>query len=657
MDVPEAQAPQNNLKQSEAKAGAVLASEVFDATAVVNGVDFVSAYPTLMKLTSNYNSVLSIYSETLSSGLSADSYYKISVWAKTVGDTKASITLGSTSGALQAGNELGYVLINTADEWKEYCFFIKTGNFTTKMNVKYSIGNPYAVSKLGGDSKEKYYSADDLSQGTVYFDAVTITAITADDFDNAKELDTSKEEGVSYASANHSIVYTNIPYYIFIMEYVMDSFDASESANSSSTTANETKGNSPSNYNHGYDSDLESDGMYSMYGVYDVTSEEEEMITAIKQLYKYNDTTTKEDVFVYNDIFAQTLGETPYDWESMGDDEWKAFLNTFLHIDRKDENGVKTNDGGDNVLVMSNKKNSGYAQNYALDSTYNYSAKAGTFTKITFSARTLIARVITTTTTADDGTTNNTYTYALDKAFGELRVTPSSSKDDTVSVKINSRVYGNENNFCDDVTYTVYLYNPTGDAQTITWKFFLGDEEAEEGKETAFSQYLVGLMAIDLISVEDVTDDWNAEAFETAMNGAQSIDGTSYFYQYTEEKTDNKTDDTDDDKDEEEEKESFWDRLFKNEYFWLYISSFVIALAILVTVVVVLIRKWKKKHPREVVVENVAKTEKDIKVIPTETQVKEDALEADDYVDEIKINYVQRVNKNKSRKDRKNGKK
>ena len=105
------------------------------------------------------------------------------------------------------------------------------------------------------------------------------------------------------------------------------------------------------------------------------------------------------------------------------------------------------------------------------------------------------------------------------------------------------------------------------------------------------------------------------------------------------------------------EEPSFWDNLFNNEYFWLYISSFVIAVVIIITVIAVVIGRWKKKHPKEVVVENVAKTEKDIKVVPTAPQVKEDALEADEYVDEIKPTYVQRVNKNKSRKDRKKGKK
>ena len=60
-----------------------------------------------------------------------------------------------------------------------------------------------------------------------------------------------------------------------------------------------------------------------------------------------------------------------------------------------------------------------------------------------------------------------------------------------------------------------------------------------------------------------------------------------------------------------------------------------IAVVIIITVIAVLINRWKKKHPKEVIVENAVKTEKDIKIVPTATQEKEDVLESDDYVDKI----------------------
>lgn len=651
--------PETGKDPTESKAGTVLSEGMFEGSA--DGINYVSPYKTLMKLTSNYDSVTSIYSQTLSSGLSADGYYKISVWVKTDRGTYASITLGGTSGALQAAtddSQLGFVQITTGGKWEEYCMYIKTGNFNAKMYVKYSLGNPYAQKhsgKLGSGDSVNYYQTKDFSQGTAYFDAVKVTAITEDEYNEAKELDETYS-GTGYASANHETVYTSIPYYIYCMEYVMDSFDANTEP-TSTTTDNDTTGNTPSNYNRDYDTDLTKDGTLASYGVYNYESSKtsERMKLAIEQLYKYTDTDEEEDVFVYNEIFSSLFADK-FNCADWGKDEWNEFMEEFLSVNRKDAGGNVTYEGGNNVLVMSNKAESGYAQNYTLDSSYNYKAKAGTYTKITFSARTLIARVVEKEITDSNGNKVTDYEYYLDKAYGEFRVTPSTSKDDTVSVKINSYLYGAENgNVYQDVTYTVYLYNPTDSDNTVNWAFYLGDEKVDEDDEkenSEFAQYLVGMMAIDLVSAENVT----AEEYNAAKNASGGEKSTSYFYEYkaTEEEPEKEPEDGDKNP---EEKPSFWDNLFNNEYFWLYISSFVIAVVIIITVIAVVISRWKKKHPKEVVVENVAKTEKDIKVVPTAPQVKEDALEADEYVDEIKPTYVQRVNKNKSRKDRKKGKK
>ena len=650
--------PKTSEDPTEARAGTVSVSSEGLFSGAVDGVNYVSPYKTVMKLTSNYKSVISVYSQTLSSGLSADGYYKISVWVKTDVGTYASITIGGTSGALQAATDdsrLGFVHVTTDGEWQEYCVYVKTGNFNAKMFVKYSLGNPYAKAKtgsIGSGDKVKYYATTDFSKGTAYFDAVRVTSVTEDEYNAAKDLD-ENYSGPNYASALHETIYTTIPYYIYCMEYVLDSFDASTEPTSTSTD-NDVTGNTPSNYNRNYDTDLTKDGTLASYGVYNYESANtnETMKTAIEQLYKYRDTKEDEEKFVYNKIFSELFG-AKFDCGEWGKDEWNTFMGSFLSVDRKDANGNVIYEGGSNVLVMSNKAESGYAQHYSLDSTYNYKAKAGTYTKITFSARTLIARVEETETTDSNGNTKKDYQYFLDNAFGEFRVTPSSSKDDTVRVKINSYVYGAEGgDVYQDVTYTVYLYNPTDSDNTVNWAFYLGDEKDDDEKEESWLDwYLVGLMAIDLVSAESITE---AE-YEAGKNAANGTNTTVYAYEYSDT---TKTPAEDPEEPEEpEEEESFWDKLFKNEYFWLYISSFVIGLVIIVTVIAVLVKRWKKKHPKEVVVENVAKTEKDIKVVPSAPQVKEDALEADEYVDEIKPVYNQRVNKNKSRKDRKKGKK
>ena len=419
-------------------------------------------------------------------------------------------------------------------------------------------------------------------------------------------------------------------------------------------------GNTPSNYNRSYDSDLGTEKTLASYGVYNRNSESEDMKTAIKQLYSYTSGTGTDKTVVYpfskyiKNLYGDKLDCT--DWE---DAEWNDFMQTFLSVNRKDTQGNVIYDGRDNVLVMSNKSEKGYAQNYTIGSSYQYTAKKGTYTKITFSARTLIARVVEDVTKDTNGDTQKKYSYTIDNAFGEFRVTPNTSEaDKTLSVKINSAVYRNdENNVYEDVTYTVYLYNPTETDNTVSWAFFLGDEEKDDDETTTpnyFDDYIVGMMAIDLISAETVT----AEEYQAATTAASAANATTYTYEYKEKETDTSdTDNTDtDNTDKEEEKESFWDKIVKNEYFWLYISSFIIALVIVIAVIVILVRKFKKKHPKEVEVENNVKTKKDdVKepVVEKQPDVKEEPLEADEYTEEIKPRYVQRTVQGKTRKDRK----
>jgi hypothetical protein len=626
------------MKKAEATAGTVVvANESSALFGEVNGENYVSPYPTLMKISGNYLASISAYSGSVS--LSSDTYYKISVWLYTDVGTYASVTLGGTSGSLQAttdSSQLGFVYITTNGKWEEYCFFVKTGNFDASLYVKLSLGNPYITSKSGkiGTVTDTYYPTTGLSKGNAYFDAVKVTEEDESVYSEAKELDDAYS-GTGYASALHQYVYTNINYYIYTMEYVLDSFDAYDAS------TDDDFGNDPSNYNRSYDTDLSKGSDLATYGIYDATSDSEDMVNAIEYLYKYYDDDSDEDVFVYNDVFSKLFDEK-IDCSAWGDAEWKDFMKTFLSVDRKDSDGNVIYDGGDNTLVMSNKAESGYAQNYALDSSYNYTIAAGGYAKLTFSARTLIARIITTETKDTSGNTVKSYSYASDKAFGELRVTPSSSSDDTVSVKINSYVYGDS--VYAEVTYSVYVYNVTDADGTMTWAFYLGDEASDDANDV-FGQYLIGMMAVDLVSAESVT-----ENEYTAAKAADSDSDTSYFYQY-EESTDEDTDTDDDNDGSDTTEENFWEKLVANQYFWLYISSFVIALVIIVTIIAVLVNRWKKKHPKEVVGENIVKTEKDIKVINPEPDVKEDALEFDEYVDEITpvVHNQRKVNKGKKK--------
>ena len=628
---------ESTLEKSEAKAGTIVVKsyetakgiDLFDETAPI-GTTFVSPYPTLLTISSNYLTSYSIHSATVS--LTSASFYKVSVWVRTDVGTYASITVGGTSGSLTAStnsSELGFVYVTTEGAWKEYCFYIQTDNFNTNMYIQYSLGNPYAnknSDKIDSDSVY-YYKKADLSKGNVYFNAAKVTTITEDEYINNVDIDNEYRENhtTGYASQTHERAYTAIEYYIYTMEYNIDSFDTFN------TSTDDDFGNTPTNYTYGYDSDLSKGSDKATYGIYNHNSTDENMENALSYLYSSTSGTTT--TYAYNDVFAQLFGDS-YNFSNYNDDNWNDFLSTFLTINRDDL------EGGDNVLVLSNKNKSGYSQYYTLNSSYTQSVEAGKYFKITFTARTLIAGVNEVKTTDTDGKESTSYTYYVDNVFGEFRVTPdTSATTKTQSQKINSYVYGNENSTerpYQAVTYTMYLHNPTDAAKTMSWGFYLGDEPKEDDADNVLAKYVVGLMAVDLIVCEEVS-----ETDYTAAKTSLSDSKVASFYEYPEKTEEETTDEDDDDDNKEEEKDNFWKNLLNNEFLWLYISSFVIAIVIIIVVIVIIVRYVKKKHPKEVVGENVVKTEKDIKVIPTTPDVKEDALEADEYVDNVKKPIVQ----------------
>lgn len=117
--------------------------------------------------------------------LSANSFYALSVYARTVGNTKFSIYLTGES-SVDSGN--GHFTVTKTDaDWTKYTFYIRTGQ--SSVSLKLNLW-------LGEDSK---YSAQDLSEdaakssGAVFFDNVHYTKIDEERFNSeAKEDATNR---------------------------------------------------------------------------------------------------------------------------------------------------------------------------------------------------------------------------------------------------------------------------------------------------------------------------------------------------------------------------------------------------------------------------------------------------------------------------------
>ncbi|MBO4540299.1 MAG: hypothetical protein J5781_08455, partial [Clostridia bacterium] len=611
---------------------------------------YVSTYDYLYTIKSDYQAAVAVTSSSVS--LSANSFYKISVWVKTE-DAKATIALTGTGGSVEANlskdNVIGYSNIKTDGNWEEFVIYIKTGNFSVSPSINLCLGNPYGKShKVTDADKLNYYDADDLSFGSVYFDVVRVAEINEEEYEIAEDR-IKNNNGL--LKAEDKLLYKEATTHAYAIRYTIDSFDSWTKV----TTDADKYGNTPDNYTRSNGDNVDSSDATSAnmtYGIYNanVDASDENMYSALSYLYGNG------DKMLFNNYFKFA--------ENYTEEEWRTLLKDFLSL--KNDELVKN--GGNNVLVLSNKLASGTAQMYKLDSGYNVSIAADGYYKLTFAANTLIAKPVFTKTTVPeahrtswsankskyyvksgskfilaytdayvDGTDYYTVTYTYDDCYAEMRFASGETNATDLKMYLSSYSKNQNNNetFYGSKTYTLYIYNQSSSAKTASWKFYLGDGNTV--KDGVYSNMLVGMLAIDLVSMEKIDKDQYAAGVEGKYDAEGNLveeHGNVMKYEYAaDEKSSSGDNNKDDNGGEEEpkEKEDFWKRLIEDDYFWLYISSVVLAIVIIVVVIVVLVRKYKEKHPKKVVGENNVKTVKDYKdVVEPEAQEKVEALEADE---------------------------
>lgn len=152
-----------------------------------------------------YNKVSTVYKYTSSSvSLNKSSYYKLSVWVKTIGiDKSASDYNEGKSGAYVYVNGAAYAAfeaIDTEGEWKEYVTYIETSDISSQTIT--------VVLSLGTGSKME----NAMTKGWAFFDSVTLTnltdveegetAWTQTDFNNVTESDTVAKYTMKLADAD-----------------------------------------------------------------------------------------------------------------------------------------------------------------------------------------------------------------------------------------------------------------------------------------------------------------------------------------------------------------------------------------------------------------------------------------------------------------------
>lgn len=139
------------------------------------------------------------YAVGFSSGsvtLSANGYYALSVYARTVGNTTFSIYLTGES-SVDSTNESGasaFVETKTASEseWAKYTFYIRTGQSSVSVKLNLWLGQDTTYGTVEGETSE-LQAENAKSNGTVFFDNVTYNTIDEDTYDKAETSDVANE--------------------------------------------------------------------------------------------------------------------------------------------------------------------------------------------------------------------------------------------------------------------------------------------------------------------------------------------------------------------------------------------------------------------------------------------------------------------------------
>ncbi len=553
----------------------------------------------LLMLTSNYPTYFG-FTNTSAVSLSTESFYRLSVWVKTVGDTKASVTLKNSSKYLKVthndadqGEYVGYTGINTADKWVRYDFYIATNLSSGSVTLELYLGNKYANNTTALSTDGTMISSG-ASAGTVYFDDIMLVKLADESaynklvygVDNIDEVteETIKEKLTSYgvdinadgveftteallearkayalnllAEKDATDTFFNNAFKFELVNYKTDSFDNYEKKKDDpSNNVEALIGNSSNSFTH-YESDAvfngsdanesdvkDNDNPNHVYGVYNKKGDFDDLITHM----------TNKEYLPADGTYAIA--------DKYSADQLRDFLTT-TYTDGKEVDN-------DNYLMMANITKP--SAQYYLSNSLTMSATS--YYKITFYAKYLSAN--------SDSTKMPEFRFLYDKSNGYW---------ETIQIKASDEM----------VEYTFLYANESSKSVTAYLSYYLGSDDAQGDAEDV-KNLMAGIVMIDDLTIEKVTaDEYSAE--KTALEGDTNKAGTFGSYLTAAEEKEDETPVEDDEPEEEEEEEG--NQI--NPQVWLIISSVVIGLILVAVIVVMIYRKLKTK-----VVKKLRKTKVD----------------------------------------------
>ena len=563
-----------------------------DASSAIEHPYRSTASENLLMISSEYETYAGY--QSTSTSFSANSYYRLSVWVKTVGDALASVTLQNTANALSIntgyfgydeennGRYEGYVNINTGDVWKRFDLYISTGMSSVSAKIELFLGNKYAENTRalgsGDDATKVSYG---LSSGTVYFDDVYLTSIDESTYNmlvygvkNVNDLtkdDLRKElegYGVTYTDEDFNTVDEAdlIDALFAAREYKLDKDEAAGTVDYSDMFVLSDRPETGSYFDNEYifkvivrrtDSfdnfdERDEDEIYqghdaASFDHYNSSSAETGEDDEPTSLYGVYD---RNSHFGDNAFVDYLLAGSAFEGSGWTTDTLKAFL----------QSGAEANDRM--VLMMANIA-APSGQYYQSASSFSFSSES--YYKVTFQAKYL----------ALGDAKNSEFRFVYDNSNGYWQSLPL------------IQTTGNEYE-----TYTFYFHNASASSVSAYLYFNLGSNDAQ-GDADRVQNFVSGIVLIDNLTIEKMDEAADGEAPEEYAEYQARVEaGTTLNTEagYVKEAT---PEDPDDDPDDGDDGDG--DGGGVDPQVWLIVSSVLIGVIIIAVIVVLTYRKLKDK--------------------------------------------------------------
>ncbi|MDE6060561.1 MAG: hypothetical protein K2G31_03745, partial [Clostridia bacterium] len=490
------------------------------------------AGPNLLAIGSKDSNKYAIGFTSTNVSLSSNSYYSLSIYAKTCKATTASIFLTGESSATSAVDGNNYFVIknetNTNGEWTKYTFYIEVGNTSISVKLNLWLGLDANYADVDGETEEEKLE-NAKSSGMVFFDHIVQENITEEDYEAAT------------AGA------TDIK-----LSFLTDSFDAlstSVESRSELTKSDDWSGATDTSQSS---SNTKGGIIYADRGFLETVREDG--VDYVKILGKEYDI---DDIEITTDELNDAKASGEYTGKS--DDEITQALKEKKLLEQKKNNWMPIDQlnahSGNRMLIINNVENSAYI----------YTSKSNSFSENSFYKVSVWVR-----------------TYGIS---GE------DENDETVGANIelylgSANEAGNAFIFtgikADEWTkYEFYVKTRNDSVSSITVKLSLGkyDTKDVDGKSVTIG-LTTGYAMFDDVAIEKFSDE---SVFENAKEEAKNNKKV-----LTRELQESKGGNKDDDETNNNEQTGSG---FNLDYLWWMIPTIVIGLVIIVVVVVLVIRK------------------------------------------------------------------